>query len=68
MRLLNEGTPCSRPTEALVLGDGLFQLLATENYDPKEEHWEFLPGATVRAEEIPDVDRSYLLAVAPGNH
>lgn len=64
VRLLNEGTQCSRPTQALVLGDGLFQLLPTENSDPEEEHWEFLPGATVRAEEILDVDRSYLLAVA----
>ena len=59
VRLLQEGTACSRPTQSLVLGNGLFKLLATENYDPEDEHWEFLPGATVRA---------YLLAVPPTDY
>lgn len=64
VRLLDEGTECSRPTQALVLGEGLFKLLPTENYAPDDEHWEFLPGSTVRAKEIRDVGRCFLLAVA----
>jgi hypothetical protein len=46
--LLEEGTPCSRPTHALVLENGLLKLLPTENYDPDDEHWEFSPGSAVR--------------------
>jgi hypothetical protein len=64
VRLLDEGTACSRPTQALVLGNGLFKLLPTEIYDPEDEHWEFLPGATVRAAKVRDAGRSYLLAVS----
>ena len=29
IRLLDEGTECSRPTQALDLGNGLFQVLPT---------------------------------------
>lgn len=65
VRLLHEGSPCSRPARAVVLGDGLFELLPAEKYDPRDEDWEFLPGATVRGQEIRDADRSYLLAVSP---
>jgi len=48
VRLLGEGTDCSRPTHGVVLGNGLFKMLATDNYDPDDEHWEFLPGSTFR--------------------
>jgi hypothetical protein len=34
IRLLDEGTECSRPTQALDLGNGLFKVLPTSNYDP----------------------------------
>jgi hypothetical protein len=30
------------------LGDGLFKLLPTPNYDTDDEHWEFGPGSVVR--------------------
>jgi hypothetical protein len=41
IRLLHEGTECSRPTQALELGNGLFKVLPTSNYDPEDEVWEF---------------------------
>ena len=64
VRLLDEGTDCSRPTQGVVLGNGLFKLLQTDNYDAKDEHWEFLPGSIVRAKEVRDDDGVYLIAVA----
>ena len=64
VRLLDEGKTCLRPTQALVLANDLFKLLPTENYDPDDELWEFLPGATVRVKEINGVGRRYLLAIS----
>lgn len=46
--LLEEGTDTIRATEALDLGNGLYKLLPTENYDPEDEMWEFLPGTIVK--------------------
>lgn len=63
VRLLNEGTEVSRPTEALNLGGGLFEILPTERYDPAEETWEFPPGSVVRAKPIEEAAGKYLLAV-----
>jgi hypothetical protein len=63
VRLLNEGTEVSRPTRALDLGGGLFTLLATADYDPDDEEWEFAPGATVRVEWRTDEKGAYRLAV-----
>lgn len=64
VRLLDEGTDCTRPTQGVVLEDGLVQLLPTDNYNPDDEHWEFLPGSIVRAKEVRNADASYLIAVA----
>ena len=64
VRLLDEGTDCTRPTQGVVLEDGLIQLLPTDNYNPDDEHWEFLPGSIVRAKEVRNADGSYLIAVA----
>ncbi len=50
VRLLGEGTECSRPTQALELGNGLFKILPTSNYDPADEAWEFPPDSIVRSE------------------
>ena len=36
VRLLHEGTDCSRPTQAVELGKGLFRVLATPDYDPQD--------------------------------
>ena len=50
IRLLHEGTECSRPTQALDLGNGLFKVLPTASYDPQDEVWEFPPDSIVRSE------------------
>ena len=61
--LLDEGTPCSRPTLAESVGDGLFRLLETPNYDPQDEHWEFPPGSVVRTITKKHERQDYLLAI-----
>jgi hypothetical protein len=65
VRLLDEGTPCARPTQAERIGSNLFKLLPTHNYDPDDEHWEFPPGSVVRAVAMADAVKKYLLAVKP---
>jgi hypothetical protein len=65
VNLLEEGMPCSRPTQALVLENGLFRLLPSENYDPNHEHWEFPPGSVVRGREVRRDGKSTLLAIVP---
>jgi hypothetical protein len=62
VRLLNEGTDVSRPTEALDLGNGLFELLPTSDYDPENETWEFPPGSLVLCEKHIGSIGEYLLA------
>ena len=46
--LLNEGTDVLRPTTGVVLGPDMVQVLATVDYDPAVEEWEFPPGTKVR--------------------
>jgi hypothetical protein len=64
VNLLNEGTPCARSTQALILGNGLFELLPTDGYDPNVEHWEFRPGSIVRGKETRGDGEPYLLATS----
>jgi hypothetical protein len=64
VNLLDAGTPRSRPTRALDWGNGLFELLPTEDYNPTVELWEFLPGSFVHAETPQRDGASYLLAVS----
>ena len=45
--LLNEGTEVLRPTKGLLLGSDAVQVLATADYDPSIEEWEFPPGTKV---------------------
>ncbi len=66
VNLLDKGAPCSRPTQALALGDGLFELLPTEDYSPDDEHWEILPGSIVRGMEADRDGERYLSAVSLG--
>jgi len=47
VHLLNEGTDVLRPTQAIPLGEMINRLLPSENYDPKDECWEFKPGTIV---------------------
>lgn len=42
IRLLHEGTECSRPTQALDLGNGLFKVLPISNYDAEDGFGSFL--------------------------
>ncbi|HWO27653.1 MAG TPA: hypothetical protein VNO32_02525 [Candidatus Acidoferrum sp.] len=66
VNLLNKGNPCARPTHALTLRNGLYELLATEGYDPDVEHWEFRPGTIVRGKEERRDGEAYLLATSFG--
>ena len=45
--LQGEGTDVCRPTRAVARGGMRFELLATDNYDPEDEVWEFPPGSVV---------------------
>ena len=65
VRLLDEGTDVSRPTEAIQTESGLFRILEMEGYDPQTEIWEFPPGSLVRGETRRDDSGEYLLAVKP---
>jgi hypothetical protein len=46
--LLNEGTDVLRPTRGLLLGQDVVRVLATTDYDPAIEEWEFPPGSRVQ--------------------
>jgi hypothetical protein len=46
--LLNEGTDVWRPTTGEKIGDDVFKILATPDYDPDDEQWEFLPDTIVK--------------------
>lgn len=63
VRLLEEGTDVFRPTYALDLGNGLFRLEATRDYDPEKETWEFTPGSNVRGEFRQSESGRFLIAV-----
>lgn len=53
--LLDEGTTVSRPTEGVLLRDNLYRVLATPNYNPDDENWQFKPGSIVHCvEEVRD--------------
>lgn len=51
VKLLNEGSDAWRPTQAEVIKPKTYKLLPTENYDPEDEEWEFLPGTIVKCEK-----------------
>ncbi len=46
--LLNEGTDALRPTTGILLQPDVVRVIATPDYDPRSEEWEFPPGSTVR--------------------
>ena len=45
--LVNEGTSVVRPTQGVKLGENLYRVLPTQDYDPSDEKWEFPPGSIV---------------------
>ncbi len=65
VRLLDEGTPTSRPTQAKRIGNDLFKLLPSLNYHPQDEHWEFPLGSIVRTMTMEYAGKECLLAVKP---
>jgi hypothetical protein len=64
VKLLNEGTEVVRPTLARRLEEGMYALLPTEDYDPKDENWGFPPGSLVQVKRIKKDGETHLLAVA----
>jgi hypothetical protein len=63
VQLLDEGTPTWRPAPAVDLGEGQYRLLPTDNYDPEDEVWEFLPGTVAICEPRQLSDGVYLVAI-----
>jgi len=63
--LLEEGTDVWRPTQAVAIGDGLFKILPTPEYEPEDEVWEFPPGSIVRCETRQNDSGEYIVAVKP---
>ena len=64
VQLLGEGTTVFRPTKALRIRADVVQLLATDDYDPEDEDWEFKPGSIVRIEKHKLSDGKYYVAVS----
>jgi len=51
VRLMDERLEVFRSTKAVDTGSGTFLLFPTPDFDPTDEHWEFLPGSTVGVQE-----------------
>ncbi|MFV2053596.1 hypothetical protein [Aliiroseovarius sp. YM-037] len=64
--LEDEGVDVWRPTTAKPLGNGRFMLLATPDYDPGFERWEFVPGSVVscRTKRFQGEQEQKLIAVS----
>jgi hypothetical protein len=63
VNLFDEGTASLRATQALVLGNGLFELLPPKDYDPLDNRWECRPGSIVRGSKTKRGNASCLLAI-----
>jgi len=61
--LKDEGTEVWRPTLGRKISHMVFELLATPDYDPEDETWEFVPGTVVECEERILNGASVLVAV-----
>jgi hypothetical protein len=48
--LINEGTSVVRPTQGVKLGENLYRILPTQDYDPSDEEWAFPPGTLVECQ------------------
>ncbi len=60
--LLNEGTSVLRPTHGVKLGDNVYRVLPTRDYDPDDEEWEFPPGSVVECIQETRDGREILVA------
>jgi len=63
--LLGEGTIVFRPTQAIHLEGDKYELLATKDYDPEDEKWEFLPGSIVHCVARQTDDEEILVVNRP---
>jgi len=63
VKLLEEGTNTWRPVPAEDLGQRRYRLLPTDDYDPENEAWEFLPGTVAICEPRQLSDGVYLVAI-----
>lgn len=52
VQLLNEGSPTARPALARRLDNGFYQIILSDDYDPEDEDWQFVPGDVVRCEKV----------------
>lgn len=66
VNLLEEGSPVMRPTQAIDLGNGLFKLLPTDDYNPECEIWEFLPGTVVQSKQVASAYGGYVTLAIKG--
>ena len=66
--LLGEGTAVNRPTLAIHQGGSTYELLATDDYDPEDETWQFPPGQVVECCSQTVGDREILLACRPARN
>ena len=63
VQLLDEGTAVWRMTKGIKINNSVYKILPTDNYDPKEENWEFKPGDFVQCEKRVKEGRIILLAI-----
>jgi len=66
VRVLGEETDVWRPTRAVLGTHARFTLLATDDYDPADETWEFPPGSVVDCHLRTLGGHEVLVACAPG--
>ena len=50
IKLLDDGVDSWRPTFGEKIQEKIYKVLSTEDYDPNDEEWEFVPGTIVRCE------------------
>jgi hypothetical protein len=60
--LLNEGTNVLRAAKGLAIGQDTARVLATADYNPELEDWQFPPGSTVRFTKENHSGREILVA------
>jgi len=48
--LVDEGVDVLRPAQGICRGEYEYEVMITEDYDPEDEVWQFVPGDLVRCE------------------
>jgi len=62
VRLQNEGTDVYKKTNGYKVATNTFVILVTEDYDPDDEEWEFVPGSIVKCVLEQHGGREWLVA------